>query len=586
MMSVRFLALLVIFSIIIMNSLTLAQEPTEPSEPEDLKSELNNQKDIRLDELAKILAEKAKINLVLTHEIDKKINFKLEDNVDPFKLLQIIVNAHGYELVKNGSIYTIEAKKESTTSTTTPEVTTPTTTPVDGSQGLREIVESGPSYFQLTRIPVEQVESKIRALLSVNGQLDVNREGNSIYVTDNPENVKKVKDYVDFLNVDPANAFDARTQQRVYKINHLDPNNVEDIVRKIGSEKSKYMFDRTSMTLIVSDREEVLNNITQFLNAADQAEPQLFIHCHFIEVEVSAGTTAGTKFQATDVKLFEDTTASPIGFNMSKGIDTDKNDFSTISLASAKNNIEAFFGATANRKNMRILSSPNLLCYNRQRSSINMITEVPYVQAQTSTDGDTQTTSTIEYKEVGISMEVTPEIYSDGTAKLNLKPSVSEVTEYFVPEDGSKTPIIKKKAVESNVMVKNNQVVVIGGLLEDQTRKSRNKVPLLGDIPILGLLFSYEDQTIQKTELIIFLHIILVNDNIIKNMANSKWQEQEDKFQKYDTEFEFYPHMREKLDIDQLNPNYNQTTGDMKSSAIKSRMASTTEGFEFIPHNK
>lgn len=579
MMSVRIWAFILVAAMMTCNVLVICQEPTvEPEETtEDLKAELNSSKDIRLDELAKVLAEKAKINLVLTHEIDKKINFKLEENVEPLQLLKIVVAAHGYELLKNGNIYTIEQKKEQTTTTTTTPSTTPEFgQPMPGTVPGTELgsVEAGPSYFQLTRVPVEQVESKLREMLSINGKLDVNRQGNAVYVTDNPTNVQQIKNYIEFLNVDPSGAFDARTQQRTFKINHLNPDSIDDMMKKVGSDRTKYLFDRTSMTLVVIDREEVLNSLAQFLNTADQAEPQLFIHCHFIEVEVSAGTNLGTSFSVSDVRI--DDTYSDVGFDLSK---TDPTSF--LNLSSPANNITAGLSATAERKNVRILSSPNLLCYNRQRSSIQMIKEVPFVQSTTDTTGGSGTTTeTIEYKEVGISMEVTPEIYSDGTAKLNLKPSVSEVIDYYGKNE---VPIIKKKAVESNVIVKNNQVVVIGGLLEDSVQKTRSKVPLLSEIPILGMLFSKEDQAIKKTELIIFLHIILVNDKIIKNMAEAKWQEQENKFQKYDTEFEFYPHMREKFEMEDMNPNY---SSGAQSSAAKSKVATTEDIFEFAPHTK
>jgi len=579
MMSVRIWAFILVAAMMTCNVLVICQEPTvEPEEgTEDLKSELNSSKDIRLDELAKVLAEKAKINLVLTHEIDKKINFKLEENVEPLQLLKIVVAAHGYELLKNGNIYTIEAKKEQTPSTTTAPSTTPEFgQPMPGSVSGTEtgIVEAGPNYFQLTRVPVEQVESKLREMLSINGKLDVNRQGNAVYVTDNPTNVQQIRNYIEFLNVDPSNAQEARMQQRTFKINHISPESIEEIMKKVATEKTKYMFDRNSMTLVVMDREEVLNNLAQFLNTADQAEPQLFIHCHFIEVEVSAGTNLGTSFSVADVRI--DDTYSDFGFDLAQSDPT-----SFLDISSPVNNISAGLSATAERKNVRILSSPNLLCYNRQRSSIQMIKEVPYVQSTTDTTGGSGTTTeTIEYKEVGISMEVTPEIYSGGTAKLNLKPSVSEVIDYYGENE---VPIIKKKAVESNVIVKNNQVVVIGGLLEDSVQKTRYKVPLLSEIPILGMLFSKEEQNIRKTELIIFLHIILVNDKIIKNMADAKWQEQEDKFQKYDTEFEFYPHMREKIEMDEMNPNYNSGP---QSSATKSKVATTEDTFTFTPHTK
>jgi len=572
----RFWTLLLVT--LILAGFAIAQE-------EKIESEALNLQSVRLDDAIRTLGKEAKINLVLPFELDKKVTIQNEKVVDPLKLLGIVCASHGYELVKHDDIYTVQEMKKKETKTETGEVST-TTTP-SGMQTEEETAKpAGPisSNFQLTHVQVEQAESKVRALLSMQGKLEVNREANALYVTDLAANIQQVKEYVDFLNMDPDAAFQARMESRTFKINHIPAEIVEQNIGKMVSDKGKYVFDKTSMTLTVMERKEALDNIAQFITAADQAEPQLFIRCHFIEVNLSAGSKLSTDFEVKDMHFAGNVSGGSkgAGFNMVDGGLVDSanpstilNDTAVFSVASVKNDISAYLVAKANRDNYRVLSSPNLLCYNKQKSSIDIVTELPYKQSTTTTDAGSTSTSSIEFKDVGIKMEVMPEIYSDGTVKLNLKPEVSE-------EKGSRVdgvPVIRKKTVESNVLVKDGQVVVIGGLLEDQVIKTRYKVPLLGDIPLLGFLFSREEQNMQKTELVIFLHVTLVNDSIIKNMSEQKWREQEDKFQKFDTEFEFYPHLKEKLDMQKLNPNYGQA--DMKASSVKEKVA---DNFGFATH--
>lgn len=563
----RFWTLLLVS--LILAGFVVAQKPEETNEPEVI-----NQANIRLDDAIRLLAKEAKINLVLPFELDKKITIQNERQVDALKLLQIVCATHGYELVKDGDIYTVtEVKKKDTTSgePSSTGMVAPMTTGISASSSEEG---SNVGNFQLLRTPVEQAEGKIRSMLSIQGKLEINRDANAINVLDNPANVKQIKDYVDFLNMDPAAAFEARMEQRTFKINRMTAETIDAMATKMVSEKGKFVFDKTSMTVTIIERKEVLDNIAAFINAADQAEPQLYIRCHFVEVSLEAGTLLATKFSVSPhFTTSGEMGTMDTGFNLIPST-LGSQDVTSFSITDPKNNFTASLSATANRDNYRLLSSPNLLCYNKQKSTISITTQLPYYESTVNTASTPPSvTKTVAFKEVGIKMEVLPEIYSDGTVKLNIKPEVGEKTSDF---DG--IPVIRTKNVESNVLVKDGQVIVIAGLLEDQVTKIRYKVPLLGDIPLLGFLFSREEQTMKKTELVIFLHVTLMNDAALKNMANQKWREQEEQFQRFDTEYEFYPHLKEKLDMQKLNPRYDQS--DVKASNAKAKVA---DNFEFAP---
>ncbi len=506
-------------------------------------------KDARLDDVVRMLAEQAKINLVLTKEIDKKVTLQLKDSIPPLKLLEIVCNEHGYLLVKKENIYTLEERVK--------EAAVKAEAGLDDKLGIGGTSASEKNYFQLLRTPVEQVEAKIRSMLSFQGKMEVNRDGNAVLVWDAPENVAKVKEYVEFLNLDPSSAIDARLQERTFKINRLNPDNVEETIKSmLTQDKGKLSFDKKTMTLVVRDKEEVLNKVAQFINTADQPEPQVYIRCHVMEVTLDANTGAGFAFESEGWKL-DDMLVNPSYFNALPDSYTD-----TMGMAfkSPHDNFTAGFSATANRNNARLLSSPNLLCANKLTSKIEVTQDIPYTTSELDKDTNTVTV-TISFKEAGIKLEVTPDIYSDGNVKLALKGEVSaKIDNFRYTANGIENivPILKKKIVESNVVARDRQTIVIGGILEDTVRKTRFKVPLLGDIPLLGLLFSNEIQEMIKTELLIFMNISIVNEEYLKNMGKQEWKAQQEKFDKFDTEFEFYPHLKQKLEMDKLNPDYDK----------------------------
>ena len=550
---VRFKSLLILLAIVMVTALPLGLLAQDGGPAISLK-------DARLDDVIRMLAEKAQINLVLTQELDKKVSIQLKDNVPPLQLLEVLVNSHGYDLVKKDNIYTLQQKQKKTESTegVSQEPSLDNQLNISTQLGEGEMGAEGgkpKNVFQLTRTPIEQVEAKVRNLLSPTGKMEINREANAFYVMDTPNVMAKVKNFVDFINLDPGEAFDARAQQRTFKINRMDPEELENSIKSmLTEEKGKYVFDKQTKTLLVTDKEEVLNNIAKFIEAADRPDPQVYIRCHVIEVTLDANTDlgAGITTKKNDITFLDTWNAKFKTQNLTPNKDSAA---STFGISTKDIDFSGIVGA--NRNNARLLSSPNLLCYNKETSKIEVLKQIPYIQTEIDTGGSGDKTSTVEFKDAGIKLEVTPEIYSDGTVKLTLKCNVSEKVGDVTISTGA-VPIIKEKKVESNVLAKDKETIVIGGILEDAIRKTRFKVPVLGDIPLLGLLFSTENQQMEQRELLIFMNIHVVNRQYLKKMAKKEWGKQQEIFNKKDTEFEFYPHLKNKLDMNKLNPDYDR----------------------------
>ena len=114
-----------------------------------------------------------------------------------------------------------------------------------------------------------------------------------------------------------------------------------------------------------------------------------------------------------------------------------------------------------------------------------------------------------EYKDIGVIFEVTPHVNSAGFITLDLQPKVTDILS-FVTVENAVVPQLSKEEATTTVMIRDGETLVIAGLIKDQVSDTRKKTPILGDIPLLGLLFQKTEKTITKTDMLVFLtpHIV------------------------------------------------------------------------------
>ena len=151
----------------------------------------------------------------------------------------------------------------------------------------------------------------------------------------------------------------------------------------------------------------------------------------------------------------------------------------------------------------KVVSSPRILTANQVEALIEQGTEIPYQQATSS--GATSTS----FRKANLSLKVKPQITPDGNVQMEV-----EVNKDSVGATTTSGIAIDTKHVKTNVQVENGGTVVIGGIYEETLTNNTTKVPLLGDIPIIGNLFKETEKTNQKTELLIFLTPKVVSDNL------------------------------------------------------------------------
>jgi general secretion pathway protein D len=162
-----------------------------------------------------------------------------------------------------------------------------------------------------------------------------------------------------------------------------------------------------------------------------------------------------------------------------------------------------------------ILSTPNLLTLDNEEAKIVIGQNVPFVTGQytnanTGTGGSVNPFQTVERKDVGITLRVKPQISENGTVKMQIFQEVSNVQASSI---NSPTGLItNKRSIESNVLVEDGGIIVLGGLLQDEFSGNQEKVPGVGDVPVFGNLFKSETRTRKKTNLMVFLRPVVMRD--------------------------------------------------------------------------
>ncbi|WP_367847394.1 type II secretion system secretin GspD [Rhodoferax sp. WC2427] len=161
-----------------------------------------------------------------------------------------------------------------------------------------------------------------------------------------------------------------------------------------------------------------------------------------------------------------------------------------------------------------VLSTPNLLTLDNEEAKIVIGQNVPFVTGTYTSTSSTTTANpfqTIERKDVGLTLRVRPQINENGTVKMAIYQEVSSVD--ASTKSNSNGPTTNKRSIESNVLVDDGSIVVLGGLLQDDYAGNIEKVPLLGDLPYVGNFFKSESRSRKKTNLMVFLRPIVVRDS-------------------------------------------------------------------------
>ena len=298
-----------------------------------------------------------------------------------------------------------------------------------------------------------------------------------------------------------------------------------DSTHSRGAEGGYSKGDKSGKQLVVNelagivyikDYPDNLENVKAFLDDVDRSlKRQVLIQAHIAEVTLTDSYSFGINWS--------NVLSSGIGKDLqpttiSQGLAISPTGVFQVSVTNDK--ITALLDAMKEQGSLNMLSSPKISTLNNQKAVIKLTTkEVSWYQKTTytnSTPAIVITDNEPQIDEVGIYLDVTPQINEQGTITMQIHPNISEKTKMSVSPDGkSSRPVIDIREVDTMIEAKNNQTIVIAGLIVDKIVETKRGVPILCDIPYLGALFSYVSQDKKKTELVILITPYVLNDKTV-----------------------------------------------------------------------
>ncbi|MAV83240.1 MAG: type II secretion system protein GspD [Pelagibacteraceae bacterium] len=326
-----------------------------------------------------------------------------------------------------------------------------------------------------------------------------------------------------------------------------------DIAAILNSVSGSFMSDddgiKTVIThhektnsLIISSAESNLATIRNIISQLDIRRAQVLVEAIIVELSETAANSLGveTIFNGTDkdsvpigVTRFGGSGPDLLSIVGSAADETDVNLSSTASasllntqgliagfgdLTPGKDNFVGIINAITQDSNSNILATPSLMAMDNELATSIIGQEIPITTGESLGTNNSNPFRTTSRQEVGIKLEVTPQINEGSSVVMQIKIEVSGVA--GVPMSGIDI-ITNKRAIETTALVDNNQIIVLGGLVDEDTQDSVSKVPVLGSVPILGRLFQSSSKTTVKKNLMVFLRPTIITDSQSATSASS-----------------------------------------------------------------
>ena len=255
-----------------------------------------------------------------------------------------------------------------------------------------------------------------------------------------------------------------------------------------------------SNTLLLSANQRYFDQIRSMITELDQAQPQVLIQVLLAEVTLDNETDLGVEWKFKGKKG-----DVGIGTGTDFGVAKQLTSLGGFSTAIAGTDFGFLLRALKNQGRLEVLSRPEIVTADNKPATINIGQRVPLVD-QSRLDVQNNLTTSYKYEDVGVNLTVTPKISADGFVKMEIGTTNSDISTSSVQiNSSSSVPIINQRKASTTVSAQSGQTIIIGGLISTSDDKRVLKIPVLGDIPYLGVLFRSSTMIHQRKELLILL---------------------------------------------------------------------------------
>jgi general secretion pathway protein D len=496
--------------------------------------------DVDLPVITKFVSEITHKNFILDERVKGKITIisptKLSVS-DTFDLFTAILEMKGFTVVPSGvNAYTIIPASEAK------------------QKGLKFLKERQPvnagymaRLISLKVIPASDALKFIQPLVSRDGHASAFGPGNLLLVIDSGINIENIVSVVDIIDK-PS---ETRGMINIYFLENADAVELakvlDTLIKTAQAQPQRQTSampafeavggititaDKASNSLVIVAYPSDYQNLMQIIKKLDKRRRQVFVEATIAEVSIDKLLELGTKWRATAISGGEPIVIGGVGKVDSGTISNILTGMTGLTMGGVSNyftipqtfikdassdirvpGIVALFSLSDFKNAVNVLSSPQILTSDNKEAEIIIGENIPVLSKR---ERDITTTNTvlqsIERKDVGITLKITPQISEGDYMKLDIYQEISAVvggqSENIITSVG---PTFTKRSTKTAIVIKDRQTVVIGGLMQERDEETLTKMPFFGDIPFLGWLFKYRVKHKVKTNLLVFL-----TPNIVK----------------------------------------------------------------------
>jgi type II secretory pathway component GspD/PulD (secretin) len=453
------------------------QEPPTATAPGDHAKITMDIKGMDVVDVMKMVATRAGLNLVIGKNVVGKVTLFLKDVdiMDAFELL-ILSNDLAYDT--QGKIINVMTQRD-----------------YELQYGQRFQDRKKAETIQLKSAKAADLSRALNQIKTSIGRVVVDDASNTIVLIDTPVKVAEMMAFVQKA--------DLPVKTQIFNLNYaqadkLGPKIQDALTKGVGSMR----LDERTNKIVVTDYPERLVEIDRIISAFDEKPRQVLIDAQIIEVRPSDMLEMGVDWDYWLEKHFKISGDLPIGTGNRLFLGTP--DVTPTKTGDYK----AILDLLRTIGDVKILSSPRIMAINNQEAKILVGTKDAYITSSTSQQGDTAITAqTVNFVDVGIKLYVTPTISPQGFVTMKIRPEISSAEREDLISGGETTqvPIVTTSESETTVVVKDGVSIIIAGLQKDSREKTVRKIPLVGDLPLVGFFFRSTSDDVNKTELVILL---------------------------------------------------------------------------------
>ncbi|XIW41849.1 type II secretion system secretin GspD [Escherichia coli] len=390
-------------------------------------------------------------------------------------------------------------------------------------------------------------KSQMPALLSA--KIVADKRTNSLIISGPEKARQRITSLLKSLDVEESE----EGNTRVYYLKYAKATNLVEVLtgvsEKLKDEKgnsrkpsSTSAMDNVAITadeqtnsLVITADQSVQEKLATVIARLDIRRAQVLVEAIIVEVQDGNGLNLGVQWANKNVGAQQFTNTGLPVFNAAQGVaDYKKNGGITSAnpawdMFSAYNGMAAGFcngdwgvlltALASNNKN-DILATPSIVTLDNKLASFNVGQDVPVLSGSQTTSGD-NVFNTVERKTVGTKLKVTPQVNEGDAVLLEIEQEVSSVDS---SSNSTLGPTFNTRTIQNAVLVKTGETVVLGGLLDDFSKEQVSKVPLLGDIPLVGQLFRYTSTERAKRNLMVFIRpTIIRDDDVYRSLSKEKY---------------------------------------------------------------